>query len=95
MADEVEAAVASAKAPIARKPLAWREIATFSMAYTVVVGFLALIVFLVVKKAISESNLMLLLGNISGGFGASYGFYTGSSQGSTAKGGTLEKLAEK
>lgn len=73
----------------------WREIATFTVAMSVIVGFFALVFVLAMSGKLAANQQDFIMGVVVGNFTASVTFYVGSSQGSTAKGGTIEKLAEK
>lgn len=77
--------------PIAKKPLAWRELATFTISYTVIVGFFLLLF----TEKIPPSQQDFVFGALIGWVAAAVQFYVGSSQGSTVKGGAIEKLTEK
>lgn len=94
MAGEIELTDANS-ASVSKKPWAWREIATFLISYTVVVGFFALWF----TGRIPDKEIQIAVGAIIGWVGASLNYYNGTSQSSTVKGEaqnqTIEKLAAK
>lgn len=73
----------------------WREIATFVISMTVVLGFFGLVFLLAITGHLTPGQQDFITGVIVGNFTAAVSFYVGSSQGSTSKNGTIERLSDK
>jgi hypothetical protein len=71
--------------------LSWREIGTFVISIAVIAGFFGLLF----TNKIPNEQMDFVIGALVGWVAASVQYYVGSSQGSTAKGNTIEKLTEK
>lgn len=76
-----------ASQPVAKKPWGWREIATFIVSMTAIIGFFVL----VLEGKVPNEDMHIAIGALIGWVGASYQFYTGSSQGSVVKTDLIEK----
>jgi len=71
--------------------LNFREVATFIVSMTTILGFFALLW----AGKIPAQLMEIVVGALIGWVAASIQFYVGSSQGSTSKSTTIEKLTEK
>lgn len=67
--------------------MSWREIATFTISMTAIIGFFIL----VLEGKVPQEDMHIAIGALIGWVGGSYSFYTGSSQGSTVKTDILTK----